>query len=441
MYNWAGGSKKIHAKLVDLLDKTLTNPDFINTHKTSPTDFSRNRSFSFKSLSLFIISSVQSSLQRELDRFFKSYNNTELSERFVTQSAFSQARVKIQPSAFLALNKKIVEYFYSNYCYKKWYNMRLVAIDGSIYKLPKTKNVIKKYGEYTTNIMDESVIISRVSKAYDVLNNISIDTRIENTEIGEHKLAKEHLKNLRKSDLLLFDRGYPSFDLFREILANGCHFCVRVPVSNWRASMDLVKSNKNEIVAQIKPGYEIRAKYKAKQIEYEPIKCRFILIELPSGEKEVLVTSLLDERKYPHHVFKDLYHLRWGVEESFKKDKIVIQIENFTGKSTIAIEQDLYAGIILGNITSVLGSNLDKHINNSSNQRKHRYQLNIKTALAKVKESLALLFTNSKKNVIRLLGSLIDIFLSNILPVRDNRNFYRVEKRKRRRQFHPFKSM
>jgi hypothetical protein len=37
-----------------------------------------------------------------------------------------------------------------------------------------------------------------------------------------------------------------------------------------------------------------------------------VRVTLKSGETEVLATSLLDEAAFPTHVFKDLYHLRWG---------------------------------------------------------------------------------------------------------------------------------
>ncbi len=42
---------------------------------------------------------------------------------------------------------------------------------------------------------------------------------------------------------------------------------------------------------------------------------------LPSGEIEVLATSLMDEQKFQTGGFKELYFLRWGVETFFAKLK------------------------------------------------------------------------------------------------------------------------
>ena len=288
----------------------LSSDDFISTYRTGESDFTRQRSFSFKSLFLFITSSIQSSLQRELDRFFTALNNKAVTERFVTQSAFSQARKKIKPEAFIEMNHHSINDFYFRNDYKKWHGFRLIGIDGSEVFLPKTEATRQFFGEYTTNFMKGTVVLARVSKAYDVLNKISIDAELVKREIGEHTLANEHLKYLSTGDLCLLDRGYPSFDLFKNILEKEVHFCSRLPISNWRVAQDLVASGEKEIIAEIEPGYQIRKKYKEQNIPIEPITCRFIYTDLPGGEKEVLITSLLDTAKYPYELFKELYHLR-----------------------------------------------------------------------------------------------------------------------------------
>ena len=244
-------------------------------------------------------------------------------------------------------------------------------------------------------------------------------------------MANQHLKFCSKGDLILLDRGYPSFDLFKNILATESHFCARVPVSNWNVAKQLVESGEKEIVSEIIPGKDLKRKYKKQNIVVKPIKCRFLCVELPSGEKEVLITSLLDNEQYNHSIFKKLYHLRWDIEESYKKDKHRLQLENFSGKTTIAIYQDFYANILIGNITSILSCSLDNQIDRKTNKTKYKYQINITTSLAKVKEALAVLFT--KSNIIRILDKLIQLFLSNLLPIRPNRSFERYKPRKRRR--------
>lgn len=278
--------------------------------------------------------------------------------------------------------------------------------------------------------MNKTIVLARISKAYDVLNKVSIDAKLVSLEIGEHALANQHLKFCSKGDLILLDRGYPSFDLFKNILATGSHFCARVAVSNWNVAKQLVESGEKEIIAEIIPGRDLKGKYKKQNIVVKPIKCRFVCVELPSGEKEVLITSLLDNEQYKHTVFKKLYQLRWDIEESYKKDKHRLQLENFSGKTIIAIYQDFYANILIGNLTSILSCSLEDQIDRKTNKTKYKYQINITTSLSKVKEALAVLFT--KSDIIRVLNKLIQLFLSNLLPIRPNRSFERNKQKKRR---------
>jgi len=48
----------------------------------------------------------------------------------------------------------------------------------------------KEFGEYTSNRMNKTVVLTRISKAYDdVINMVSIDAKLVNLKVGEHALA------------------------------------------------------------------------------------------------------------------------------------------------------------------------------------------------------------------------------------------------------------
>jgi len=91
-------------------------------------------------------------------------------------------------------------------------------------------------------------------------------------------------------------------------------------------------------------------------------KTQAIRIDLGSEEPEVLITSLMDTATYPHALFKELYHDRWLIEESYKLFKSRIELENFTGKSVEAVKQDFYARIFMLNLTSMLAFSVQDHV-------------------------------------------------------------------------------
>src|ERR671911_343889 len=75
---------------------------------------------------------------------------------------------------------------------------------------------------------------------------------------------------------------------------------------------------------------------------------------LPTGEVEILMTSLLDRDDHPAEEFATLYHLRWAQEENYKCFKCRVEVENWSGKSSLAIRQDFHAKVFTLNLTAVL---------------------------------------------------------------------------------------
>ncbi len=100
----------------------------------------------------------------------------------------------------------------------------------------------------------------------------------------------------------------------------------------------------------------------------------------------------------PVNVFKSLYFLRWGIEENYKRLKQWCEIENFSGKSALAIQQDFYAKIVASNLTALMAMAAQKRINVKTKQLKHRYQINFAQALSKMKHRIIFLILQAKNN-------------------------------------------
>ena len=81
---------------------------------------------------------------------------------------------------------------------------------------------------------------------------------------------------------------------------------------------------------------------------------RFVSVRLPTGELEVLVTTLSDEEKYPTECFADLYHQRWAIETCYLMLKSRLDLENWTGQTVEAVFQDFHASVLLANLESLL---------------------------------------------------------------------------------------
>ena len=73
--------------------------------------FTRDRILTISRLVITIIK-FKTSVQRELDSFFKEISNEDFNIRAVTKGAFTKARAKLDPWAFKRLNQVAADAFY-----------------------------------------------------------------------------------------------------------------------------------------------------------------------------------------------------------------------------------------------------------------------------------------------------------------------------------------
>lgn len=117
--------------------------------------------------------------------------------------------------------------FYDDGEYERYKGFRILAVDGSVVTLPNSTDIRNEFNPMTVkcqiDTFKKEVVQARVSCLFDVLNNIAVDASITNKNksqendlvaYDERTLAVEHLKYANKDDLVIMDRGYPSYELF-----------------------------------------------------------------------------------------------------------------------------------------------------------------------------------------------------------------------------------
>lgn len=406
--------------LLEELKSLLLSPDFKDRQRQNNKYFTRDRCLTFVIVIVFLLNMVKRSLQDELDEFFKLLNNEDVAIRIVTKSAFTQARKKLKYQAFVELNEKQVSYFYDHFNPQTWYGFRLLAVDGSTSELPRTTEVIEHFGVWHP-AQGKPCPLARVSQMFDPINKVTLDAIIAPKAQGERVLAALHFIHLKVNDLVLLDRGYPAFWLFALILKQGAQFCARMPLSGWQVVEQFVASGLPEQVVTLHPGDKACKDCQARQLSIKPLTVRLIRVELNTGEIEVLATSLLNETKHPISIFKELYHQRWPVEESYKVMKSRIEFENFTGKSVLAVYQDFHAKVFTMNLTAILAHPAQEVVRQNSQEKKHVYQVNMANALTKMKDTVVLLFQRTA--IFQLLYRLWQAMTQVIEPIRPGRSY------------------
>lgn len=429
---------KLCAKLIDFLKEIILSNDFLDRHRQSPKNFTRKRKLPFHYLIFLLMNFIKRSYQDELDGFFQALKGYEVSKRIVSKVALSKARMKLKYEAFVELNRHLIDFFYRDFQPITWQGLNLLAIDGSTARLPRIKEIAEHFGVWHSKGGTECPI-ARVSQMFDVLNNISIDAVISPKSVGERELAAQHFLNLLPADLILLDRGYPAYWLFNLILSLGSNFCARISCTKWKIIRKFYHSGKKEQIIYLPAPPTSIKQCLEMGLDTKPLRLRLVRVQLDTGETEILITSLIDSDLYPAHIFDELYHQRWPVEEDYKKAKCWIEIENFSGKSVLSVYQDFHAKIFSKNLTSALAHPTREIVRQASEGKKYEYQINFAQALSKTKDVIVLLFDRSKEAAILLISQLHEIFIKTIEPIRPGRKFPRNHKVHRRCFYYCYK--
>ncbi|MGB4958808.1 MAG: IS4 family transposase, partial [Saprospiraceae bacterium] len=344
------------------------------------------------------------------------------------------ARAKLNPWAFQRLTEIAVESFYTNAKYAGWRGHRVLGVDGSRLKLPNSKDISKEFGvHHVGRHASCPVSMATASLVYDVFNNITIDAHIGPWSKSESEFVfNDHMDVFKAGDCVLADRGYPSIKLMVQLKEKKVEFCFRMKENWWKPVREFRNSTKNQLVIHLPINKKVR-KELGLNMECNELKVRLMKIDLGDGAIEILCTSLTDSRRYPHKEFKELYHMRWGIEEAYKLLKNRIEVENFSGLTARSIYQDFHAKVFMMTLCSIMSYPIDEKVKAEYAKEKtknvHDQQINKTHALAVTKDNLIqLFFKDVWKKTLGAMDKLIENTREIIRPQRNEPRKHKPKK-------------
>ena len=374
----------------------------------------------FKKLVYFLLSMIKESSQNALERYFEMNGE----DTYMSQQAFSLARQKIKWEAFREMFDFGVNVHYTNYAkeIRRWNGLRVSAIDGSKLSLPNDPALRAYFG---TSGAGNTSPTAQGSLLYDILNDVVVDARIEPMATDERALAGMHIERLQElesfgewKELILFDRGYPSFELIKELTGKKIHYVMRVR-EKFSTAIDGLPHGDRRI--ELAHGAE-------------RIAVRVIKFCLSSGETETLITDMTEGR-YGVKTFKGLYFKRWPIETKYDEIKKKLEIENFSGRLVDNIRQDYYAAMVLTNLAADFFADAQEAAEkeHKKKENKYRYQVNVNHEIGVLKDRLiqTMLEDDNKKRG-EMFDKIITLLQKRLIPIRPNRSFPRTTPRKAR---------
>ena len=368
------------ANAMDALNASISRlSENIGSYRKRPQDFTRNGKLPFEKLVKVTLNMQGNSLNAELQEAFP-----ELSER-MTESAYVQARDKLSLPVFKDLLSD-----YNRSAPQKLFNekYRLCAIDGTDFTTPwnpKSAFVMdtnKRNGEPTKPYCQIHANI-----LYDLMSKQYMDCVLQPKNASDEIAAALEMVRNQPTGIPfinIMDRGYGSFNLIETMnRIKNCHYVIRantvggikeitslpdeecdhgiaIPVTTSPAGYMKRRANGEPVhkINAYKRHYKENRSPKSvvQRWDFEDnctIKCRAVkfLINDPDTGKdawEVLITNL-SRFEFPIAKMKELYHMRWGIETSFRDMKYSLGAINFHSKKDEANQIEIYAHLIMFN--------------------------------------------------------------------------------------------
>lgn len=397
--------------------------EFEEENKLTPRDFTRKRKLTFTSVCMLVLNACRSTMLCKLMRFVEWLDNSEVST--ISKSAFSQARKKLKPEAFIRLNDSLVQDFYdeSQNEFRTFANHRVFGIDGSSIKLPNSPELAQHFGKSQGNGRSSEVgPMGKASVCFDLFNRIIVDVQLDKYRISEHELAIRHLRHCRKGDIIVFDRGYPAQWLFGYLQDQGLYFVARMPQNFYaKKYMEAAGSDSGNAYWSIEK-YKKTALAERLDLPFSALDVRVVALDKTRDKPLIVVTNLPDEPGFGKKSLMELYERRWRVEENYKHIKSNMELENFTGKSVESVYQDFYACAMMSNIQTMIELDTEEEIAKKTKGRKYEYKGNRLTSLGFLKDKIWDYMIDPTDEAY---DYMVKLFSMEPVPIRNGRSFPR----------------
>jgi hypothetical protein len=282
---------------------------------------------------------------------FKACRRLRPDEPTPHRSSLCLARQRLGLAPVRALFKRVVQLLATPQTpgafYKSW---RLMAIDGTVWTVPDSKANAAAFGRSdgargpSARPQLRKVSLVEVGTHAEVALVVK---GIKGPHSGEQSMVAGLWRHLRRDQLLLWDRGFFSYRLWKCVVTTGCQLLARV--SSRLVLRPVQTLADGSYLAKIYPCDSERNKDRQGQLLRV---IRYTLNDpqrVGHGVEHTLLTTLLDAAAYPALELVLLYHERWEIELVYDEQKThqdprrVTKPAQVRSETPLGVLQEVYA--------------------------------------------------------------------------------------------------
>jgi hypothetical protein len=283
-----------------------------------------------------------------LEKVFQACRGLRLLEVTPRRSSLCEARKRLGSAPLQTLHRKAVRLLATADTPGAFYQgLRLMALDGTVLDLPDFPANVAAFGRPKGGRGDGAFPQARKVSLLEVGTHVELDFVLGPCTKGETSLLPGLLHHLGAGMLVLWDRNFFSFPLWKRLLRRGVHILARV--------------KKNLVLRplrQLPDGSYLAKIYRDdhdRRRDRRGIRVRVLRYTLDDpqrvghAEEHRLLTSLLDAEAQPARELIVLYHERWEIELVYDEQKThqdpprATKPAHLRSQTPEGIKQEMYA--------------------------------------------------------------------------------------------------
>lgn len=239
-----------------------------------------------------------------------------------------------------------------------WHGRHVKLVDGSTVSMPDTEANQAGYPQHGAQKEGLGFPIARIVVLLSLATAMVSDMAIgpyQGKETGEPALFRELLDRLRRGDVVLADRYYCSYFMVCLLMELGVDFVVRLHqhrTADFHRGRRLGKDD--HIVVWTRPQRPSWMDIETYQRIPETIEVREVLVKVNQPgfrvESLVIVTTLVDAKKYAQEDLAELYHKRWLVELDIRAIKCTLGMDVLRCKTPEMVRREIWTCLLAYNL-------------------------------------------------------------------------------------------
>jgi hypothetical protein len=278
---------------------------------------------------------------------------------------------------------------------------------------------------------------------HDLLNDIGLQASLGPVSGEKRPLLEQLWSATSERDILVLDRNFGDYSLVAWAVLAGRDVIIRCRRQSFSVVEAFWVSDQHEAIVTLNVSQFAETQRFVREHHLpESVRVRLLKFTLPTGETEVLLTTLCDRRQYPRAEFYTVYGWRWSDETYYNRIKNIFEVERFSGESEQIIRQDFFGVIFLSTLESVLTKSAQQVLSERDHARETETNAQVNRAVSYVSlvdEAVGLLL-DERLHSEDVLERLRQLFQKNPTRHRAGRKYDRQKlKHSRKLRYHRYR--